>query len=92
LLATPWILDVAATVTCLYGQQDGAVGGDNPKQPGRPSHSYHSALLANTRLALAVDVLPGHETAPRPSLPGIWARLEAVPNAERPALLRGDSA
>ena len=92
LLATPWILDLDATVKCLYGKQEGAVVGDNPKKPGRPSHRYHSALMANTRLALAVDVLPGNETAPLYSMPGIWAWLDALPKAERPALLRGDIA
>ena len=39
LLTTPWILDLDATVKCLYGKQDGAVRGYNPKKPGRPSHS-----------------------------------------------------
>jgi hypothetical protein len=92
LLTTPWILDLDATVKCLYGKQEGAVVGYNPKKPGRPSHSYHSALMANTRLALAVDVLPGNETAPMHSMPGIWAWLDALPKAERPALLRGDIA
>ncbi|MDH5253051.1 MAG: transposase, partial [Nitrospira sp.] len=91
-LTTPWILDLAATVTCLYGKQEGAVVGDNPKKPGRPSHSYHSALMATTRLALAVDVRPGNETAPLHSMPGIWAWLDALPKAERPAFLRGDVA
>ena len=66
--------------------------GDNPKKPGRPSHRDHSALMANTRLALAVDVLPGNETAPLHRMPGIWAWLDALPKAERPALLRGDVA
>jgi len=92
LLTTPWILDLDATVKCLYGKQEGAMVGYNPKKPGRPSHSYHSALMANTRLALAVDVLPGNEAAPLHSMPGIWAWLDALPNAERPALLRGDVA
>ena len=64
LLATPWILDLDATVKGLYGKQEGAVVGYNPKKPGRPSHRYHSAWMANTRLALAVDVMPGNETAP----------------------------
>ena len=59
--------------------------GDNPKKLGRPSHSYHSALMANTRLALAVDVLPGNETAPMHSMPGIWAWLDVLPKAARPA-------
>ena len=92
LLATPWILDLDATVKCLYGKQEGAVVGYNPKKPGRPSHSYHSALMANTRLALAVEVMAGNETAPTHSLPGIWAWLDSLPKAERPALLRGDVA
>ena len=92
LLSTPWILDLDATVKCLYGKQEGAVIGYNPKKPGRPSHSYHSALMANTRLALAVEVMPGNETAPLHSMPGIWTWLDALPKAERPALLRGDVA
>lgn len=92
LLATPWILDLDATVKCLYGKQEGAVVGYSPKKPGRPSHSYHSALMADTRLALAVEVMPGNESAPRHSMPGIWAWLDALPQAERPTLLRGDIA
>lgn len=32
-----------------------------PKNPDRPSHHSHSTLLTDTRLA--VDVLPGTETA-----------------------------
>ncbi len=92
LLATPWILDLDATVKCLYGKQEGAVVGYNPKKPGRPSHSYHSALMANTRLALRVDVLPGNETAPLHSMPGIWTWLDSLPKEERPTLLRGDVA
>ena len=38
LLSTPWILDLDATVKCVYGKQEGAVGGYNPKKPGRPAH------------------------------------------------------
>ena len=92
LLATPWILDLDATVKCLYGKQEGALVGYNPKKPGRPSHGYHSALMANTRLALAVEVLPGNATAPLHSMPGIWTWLDTLPKAECPALLRGDIA
>ena len=77
---------------CLYGKQEGAVVGYNPKKPGRPSHSYHSAMMANTRLALAVEVMAGNEMAPLHSMPGIWAWLDALPKAERPAVLRGDIA
>ena len=48
--------------------------------------------MANTRLALAVDVLSGHEPAPLHSMPGIWAWLDALPKEARPAVLRGDVA
>ena len=48
--------------------------------------------MANTRLALAVEVMPGNETAPLHSMPGIWAWLDALPKSERPALMRGDIA
>lgn len=92
LLATPWILDLDTTVKCLYGKQEGALVGYNPHKRGRPSHSYHSALMANTRLALAVEVMPGNESAPLYSMPGIWAWLDSLPTAERPTLLRGDVA
>ena len=92
LLGTPWILDLDATVKCLYGKQEGALVGYNPTKRGRPSHCYHSALMANTRLALAVEVMAGNETAPTHSMPGIWAWLDALPKEQRPALLRGDVA
>src|SRR5207237_4320960 len=55
LLREPWILDVDTTVKPLYGDQEGAVVGDTPKKPGRPSHPYHSHMLANLRLVLEVE-------------------------------------
>src|SRR5208283_1854143 len=42
LLSEPWILDVDTTIKPLYGHQEGAVLGYNPKKPGRPSHCYHT--------------------------------------------------
>ena len=48
--------------------------------------------MANARLALAVEVMAGNETAPMHSMPGIGAWLDSLPEAERPALLRGDVA
>jgi len=92
LLSTPWILDLDGTVKCLYGKQEGAMIGYNPKKPGRPSHCYHSALMANTRLALRVEVMAGNETAPKHSMPSLWAWLDTLPKEERPTLLRGDMA
>ncbi len=46
LLSEPWVLDCDTTVKPLYGPQEGAVVGDNPHKPGRPSHAYHSFQVA----------------------------------------------
>ena len=56
LLGEPWVLDMDSTVKPLYGHQEGAVLGYNPKKPGRPSHVYHTYTLAGLRLVLDVDV------------------------------------
>ncbi len=37
ILSIPWICDVDTTIKCLYGHQEGALVGYNPKKPGRPS-------------------------------------------------------
>jgi len=68
LLSTPWILDVDVTVKPLYGHQEGAKVGYNPHKPGRPSHTYHSYIMANTRLVLEVEVL--YPTLIREAVPG----------------------
>ncbi len=91
LLAEPWILDVDTTVKPLYGHQEGAVLGYNPKKPGRPSHCYHTYSMAMTRLVLDVDVCPGAEHASRHAAPGLWALLDRLPSDHWPTLLRGDS-
>lgn len=90
LLTTPWILDLDATVKCLYGKQQGAVVGYNPHKPGRPSHCYHSAFMANTRLALKVEVAPGNRSASSHGMPGFWAWFDQLSRHQRPAWLRGD--
>lgn len=87
-----WILDTDTTVKCLYGKQEGAVMGYNPKKPGRPSHSYHSYFMANTRLALRVEVKPGNETSSNHSTAGLWQLLESIPREHWPAFIRGDVA
>ena len=71
LLTTPWILDVDVTVKPLYGHQEGAKVGYNPHKPGRPSHTYHTYLMANTRLILEVNVQPGNESQSSYSMPGL---------------------
>jgi hypothetical protein len=92
LLDTPWILYLDATVKCLYGKQKSAVAGYNPKKPGRPSHSYHSKMMVNARLALVVEVMSGNETAPLQSMHGIWTWAGMpYPRCFVLALLRGDN-
>src|SRR5271165_2801357 len=90
LLAEPWILDVDTTIKPLYGHQEGAVLGYNPKKPGRPSHCYHTYSMASTRLVLDVDVGPGDEHASQHSGPSLWGLLDRLPRDLWPALLRGD--
>ena len=91
LLSEPWVLDADSTVKPLYGHQEGAVLGYNPKKPGRPSHVYHTYTMAGLRLVLDVDVAPGNEHASKHAAPGLWALLDRIPRDCWPAFLRGDS-
>ena len=79
LLAEPWILDVDTTVKPLYGHQEGAVLGYNPKKPGRPSHVYHTYSMASIRLVLDVEVAAGNEHASKHAAPSLWALLDRLP-------------
>jgi hypothetical protein len=90
LLSAPWILDVDVTVKPLYGHQEGAEVGYNPRKPGRPSHTYHSYLMANTRLVLEVDVQPGDQSHAAHSMPGLIGLLERLPVSCQPKFIRGD--
>ena len=90
LLKAPWILDVDTTVKLLYGQQEGAVVGYNPKKPGRPSHTYHTYLVAGLRLVLDAEVLAGNEGNSNHTLPGLLRLLDRLLPEQRPYLVRGD--
>ena len=90
LLAEASILDVDTTVKPLYGRQEGAVVGCNPKKPGRPSHCYHTYSMAGTRLVFDVDVCAGDQHASKHCAPGLWALLGRTPRDCWPTLLRGD--
>ena len=48
--------------------------------------------MANTRLAIHVDVLAGNQSAPAHSMSAIWNLIEGLPAQQRPTLLRGDVA
>lgn len=90
LLSAPWILDVDVTVKPLYGHQEGAVLGYNPKKPGRPSHTYHTYQMAGLRLVLGVDVEAGDRSQSNTSLPGLTKLLDRMPIDKRPKCVRGD--
>ncbi len=89
-LALPWILDIDTTVKCLYGHQEGAQRGYNPHKPGRPCHVYHSYFVANLRISLGVDVLPGKEHAAAHGMDGLWQMLGSLPRERWPTFVRGD--
>jgi len=91
LLSQLWILDMDVTVKPLYGKQEGAVVGYNPHKPGRPSHTYHTYMVANLRLVMEVEVQAGDQSASTYSAPGLWALLERIPRNNWPTFIRGDS-
>jgi Transposase DDE domain group 1 len=90
LLSVGWICDIDSTIKPLYGNQEGAEVGYNPQKPGRPSHVYHSYFVANLRLCLGVEVLPGKSHAGKHGREGFWRILNALPRTHWPAFLRGD--
>jgi len=90
LLTVPWVLDVDTTVKVLYGNQEGAVVGYNPKKPGRPSHSYHTYFIGNLRLVLDVDVEAGNASSANHCTPELWSLLGRIPKDSWPQFIRGD--
>ena len=78
------------TVKPLYGHQQGAVKGYNPHKPGRPSHTYHTYMIANLRLILDVEVQAGNQSASCYSAPGLWSLLDRIPKEDWPCFIRGD--
>ncbi|MDD2775928.1 MAG: transposase [Gallionella sp.] len=92
LLDAAWILDTDTTVKPLYGKQEGAVVSYNPKKPGRPSHTYHTYLMAGLRQVLGVEVHAGNEHVACHTQPGLLKLLDDLPATRKPALVRGDCA
>ena len=90
LLDAPWVLDIDTTIKPLYGHQQGSVVSYNPHKPGRPSHSYHTYLMAGLRLVLGMEVKAGDEHSAGHSLPGLLALIDGLPADKRPRIVRGD--
>ena len=90
LLEEPWALDVDTTVKPLYGHQEDAKVGYNPQKPGRPSHAYHSYIIASLRLVMDVEVQAGNQTSASFAQPGLWALVDEMSASQLPSFLRGD--
>ena len=63
-----------------------------PHKPGRPSHAIHTYWIGNLRLVLDAQLDSGNRHSPAHSRAGLVALLEGLPQAQRPQLVRGDSA
>ena len=87
LLVSPWILDIDATVKNLYGKQEEAKVGYNPKRPGRPCHNYHSFFIANIRIILGVEVRAGNEHSGSFGLVELFEFIDRLPESSRPELM-----
>lgn len=90
LLTEPYLIDIDTTVKPLYGKQEGAKIGFNPKKPGRPSHVYHTYFIANLRLVMDSEVQAGNRQAAEHTQPGLWRLIDSLPKACWPTFLRGD--
>ena len=92
LLSHPYILDIDTTVIVLYGNQEGAVVGYNPKKPGHPSHCYHTYFIGKIRMVLDVEVRPGNESSSLHSQPQLWKFIDQLQEGQKPHLIRRDVA
>lgn len=92
LLSEPYILDIDNTIKPIYGHQEGAEVGYNPKKPGRPTHNYHTYLIGSLRIVLGVGVSSGKQHSAKCGMPGLWSIIDSLPPGCRPRLIRGDIA
>ncbi len=92
LLGNPWILDTDTTVKPIYGKQECAVVAYNPTKKGRPSHCYHTYLVAGQRLVLGVEMMAGNETSSKHDIVPLQTLLDGLEAHKRPQLIRGDNA
>ena len=90
LLEHQYILDIDNTVKPIFGHQEGAEIGYNPKKPGRPSHNFHSYFIGSIRISLGVDVQPGKRHSGKCSMPRLWEIIDNLSDEKKPRLIRGD--
>ena len=89
-LDRPWVLDIDASIKPLYGRQEGAELGYNPRKSGRPSHVLHTFWVGNLRLVLDVQVSSGKQHSSVHAKTALTRLLDELGD-RRPALVRGDS-
>jgi hypothetical protein len=89
-LDRPWVLDIDASIKPLYGRQEGAELGYNPRKSGRPSHVLHTFWVGNLRLVLDVQVSSGKQHASVHAKTALGRLLDDLGD-KGPALVRGDS-
>jgi hypothetical protein len=87
----PWVLDLDATITTLYGHQEEARIGYNPTKPGRPSHVYQVMVLAAGKLVLNVDAQAGNQSASEYAQPTLLGWLDERNRRLWPTLMRGST-
>jgi Transposase DDE domain group 1 len=88
-LDRPWVLDIDASIKPLYGKQEGAEIGYNPKKPKRPSHVLHTFLVSSLRLVLDVQLSTGKQHSSVHAKAALSQLLDELGD-RRPALVRGD--
>jgi hypothetical protein len=84
LLDAPWILDGDTTIKPLYGHQEGALLGYNPKKAGTPLARV--SHLPDGRIAPGAGRRsgPGNEHTARHAQPGLLKLLDALPPDKKP--------
>ena len=90
LLGERYILDLDTSVRQIYGRQEGAEVGYNPRRPNRPSQCLHVAFIGSLRMLVGVDVQGGKAHASCHMARRVWDWVDALPGDMRPSLTRGD--
>ena len=92
LLNAPWILDTDTTVKPLYGHQEGAVIGYNPKKPGAPRTATTPTSWLVCGRCWVWKCVPETNTRPSHAQPGLLKVLDDLAPGRKPKLVRGDNA
>lgn len=80
-------VDVDTTVTPLFGEQEGAVPGPNPRYPGRPSYHPILARVAETDTILGARLRPGDTSLGEADVEDVAQWLERLHEAAPKAIV-----